>query len=268
MTPITIISTIITLLLSLAGLYYAARRTPNQIRFQHSSTQLISSESVRLIDDLEVRVKNKVVENVSLTKFIIWNESNKAIREADLNTDNPLQICSKDGEFLSSSIERVEIESNNVRIAQNDGSLHLKFDYLNKNNGFRIAVLHTGLPYSLFLKGDIVDIRSIKRRPLFTTSWIRAFDKSWSIDPMFWFMLFLGICGVVLGPSLIFKPEAIEFLQANSLPLPPDFQENPDRQVVLGLFMLFVGLFLGNTTLSRYKPPSYSPDLRDKMFKR
>ena len=264
---------LISLLIGVAGLILAIislfwRSRANVIRYQISSSQLLSTDNASIIDGLEVRVHNEIVDEVSVTKFIVWNDGTSAIRMADLTTKDPLRFESIEGDILSSSVEAVEIPANDVKLNRDSEGLKLKFAYLNAASGFRVSVLHSGKPYSVKLTGQVQGVQAIRRRDLFTTNWIRHLNRSWSIDPFYWFMLLVSLVWLFGGLALIIRPEIIAAASELNIVLPENFAAEGKRKLLLGLGALLSGILILHTSISRYNPPNYNPSLRDKMFKR
>lgn len=108
------------------------------------------------------------VEKVSSSVFVIWNSGNKVINGNALKTIDPLRIEASDGvEILRSNIQKTNNKTSNIKIEidpKNKNNLLISFDYLEKKNGFRIEILHTGDRDSLQVKGTLIDVKPLKKR--------------------------------------------------------------------------------------------------------
>ncbi|MFH3100949.1 hypothetical protein [Citrobacter freundii] len=108
------------------------------------------------------------VEKVSSSVFVIWNSGNKVISGNALKTIDPLRIEASDGvEILRSNIQKTNNKTSNIKIEidpKNKNNLLISFDYLEKKNGFRIEILHTGDRDSLQVKGTLIDVKPLKKR--------------------------------------------------------------------------------------------------------
>lgn len=98
------------------------------------------------IDLLEVLYSGKRIENFTATKIAFWNAGNDTINSDDITSTNPLTINITEGyKILNAKILQVIEPANQFEIdIIDDMSIGIHFDYLDKNQGAIIQLLHTG----------------------------------------------------------------------------------------------------------------------------
>lgn len=111
------------------------------------------------IESLEMLHKGEKIENLTVTKLAFWNAGRETINNQDIVTIDPPRIIIKDeGEILDAKIIDINNPSNNfsIDISKEKNSILLNFDYIDKNDGIILQILHTNLsPKSLELIGKI-----------------------------------------------------------------------------------------------------------------
>jgi len=129
---------------------------------------LIGSFQSALPQNISITYDNKPVEKVSSSVFVIWNSGNKGIDGERLNTIDPLRIEACDGtSILRYNIQKVNNKTNNIKISPHHLSLNtlfISFDFLNKKDGLRVEVLHTGSIESLCVKGELKGIKPLNKK--------------------------------------------------------------------------------------------------------
>lgn len=240
------------------------RSRPRVVRYQMRSIKLVSTESAKLIEGLEVRVDGKPVEEVSLTKFIIWNDSDELIDASHLVPSDPLRLKCQENRILTCTPESSSNKASNIGLFAMQDEARISFDYLNPGDGFRISVLHTGDPYSVHLRGSIKGIQALKNWPLFPTNWARFGKKSISMDFGYVFLWLILVLGIFAGFVELTKPY-ISPIVVDQWGINHSMFKG-ERRVWFGILAILYAPLLYFTGLRRGRPPSYDPSLRDKMF--
>ena len=139
---------------------------------------LIGSFHSALPQNINITYDNNPVEKVSSSVFVIWNSGNKVIDGERLNTIDPLRIeASDDTHILRYNIQKVNNKTNNIKIVphhHSSNTLFISFDFLNKKDGLRVEVLHTGSIESLCVKGTLKGIKPLNKENKFISN--KAFD--------------------------------------------------------------------------------------------
>jgi hypothetical protein len=102
-------------------------------------------DNVTSMSGLEVSFKGKKVDNLTVSKILFWNDGSDTIEKGDIVSTDPLRIESK-YRILDAAIIKTNNPSNQVSVLLEKGgsSAKVTFDYLDKNNGALIQIIHTG----------------------------------------------------------------------------------------------------------------------------
>ena len=137
--------------------------------FSIKSNNLISG-STSIYDDLKVSYKRTKVENFTVSKILFFNRGSETLKKEDMLTANPIRIVGHNAILLDGRILQANHTSNNINLqlhahpAPQIGMKYyvLDFDYLDKNQGAVIEILHTGLSSDdLTIEGDIMGVQKI-----------------------------------------------------------------------------------------------------------
>src|SRR6266498_2492258 len=114
-------------------------------------------DSIANMSGLEVIYKGHKVDNLTVSKVLFWNDGYDTIESEDIVSTDPLRIDSV-SQILDGTVIKANNPSNQIiaTVAANGASVHIAFDYLDKNDGAIIQVVHTGKSSSdLTLKGKL-----------------------------------------------------------------------------------------------------------------
>jgi hypothetical protein len=135
-----LIGTVIAIIL--AVYFYQKSRRFKRPAYAVTTKNLILDYSSKL-RDLQILFKGKDVRNLSVSKIAIWNDGTETIRNSDIADADPLQISS-DAEFLDSTIVFTTSPAIQFGVQPRGNILRVGFDFLDKNQGGIIQVVHTG----------------------------------------------------------------------------------------------------------------------------
>lgn len=136
--------------------YRKSLRTKEPV-YSIKSNNLISG-TVSTLENLNISYKDYKVQNLTVSKILLYNQGAETITRQDIETKNRLTISSETCTFLDVSILQANNYSNNVEVTLNPLSGHIvvDFDYLDKNQGVVIQVIHDGLSSrNIEIRGDI-----------------------------------------------------------------------------------------------------------------
>ena len=111
------------------------------------SSQNIVRDLVSRIDSLEMLYAGERIENLTATKIAFWNAGNDTIKREDIPDKAPLTINVKKGYKILNAIILHFIEKSNefsIHISDDKSHITIDFEYLDKNEGVIIQLLHTG----------------------------------------------------------------------------------------------------------------------------
>ena len=141
-----------------------------------------SIRSFNLISDyvskyqyLSVKYKTNKVERLTVSKLVFFNRGDETISKQDIDTVNHLAVVGDNGSvLLDAKVLQANNASNNFKLdvdsepheKNSTGNYLLGFDYVDKNQGAVIEVIHTGLSSKdLVIKGDIIGVSGLVRLP-------------------------------------------------------------------------------------------------------
>lgn len=159
-----LILSMITILSFLFAIYmWIAGKTKRQISFAKSSYNIVKNRASK-ISKLKLFFNDKEIEDITITKFAIWNSGNTTIKKGDIVKKEPLRIISKgSADILEVSILMENDTSNEFVIDLiNEKLAEIYFDYMDKNNGIVVQVIHNGLSSDLCIEGKIKGGKGIK----------------------------------------------------------------------------------------------------------
>lgn len=154
-----ILSFLVTILsLVLAIVFYNLSRREKKPYWSIGSNNLIEGFSSQ-VPGLEISYNNQKVENLTVSKIVFWNAGKETINATDIAEGDPLQIIAK-GNIKILDIKVLKRNSEPSRFCEPDEpDLHpsfVTFDFLDKNQGGVIQVIHTGTSSrNISLKGTI-----------------------------------------------------------------------------------------------------------------
>jgi hypothetical protein len=142
------------------------------LRSKKDKKPRFSKRKFRLIPDnlqdlraLEIRYEGKMVPNLAVTRFALWNHGTEPIERANVAPKNPLRIrMNHDQQLLGASIVRRTTDENSFQIEADlkSSEVLIEFDYFAKNEGVVIDVYHTGAQESgASLHGTIKGVDAI-----------------------------------------------------------------------------------------------------------
>jgi len=132
---------------------------------------------------VKIDLNGFVCENLTSTKIIFWNKGRETITQNNIPSLDKIKIIPKDGiKIFSAEIIRVVNETNNFNLKSlnNFTEIEIDFDYIDKEEGVAIQVLHSGEGgenEDLIIKGSVMGFGKIKNKgiPVYF-SWIRNFS--------------------------------------------------------------------------------------------
>jgi len=129
------------------------------------SNNLVSG-STSTLENLTIAYKKRKVENLTVSKILFYNRGAETINKQELETINRLRISSETCRVLDASLLQANNISNNVSVSYDkDGNnVFVDFDYLDKNQGAVVQVIHTGLSSkNIGLYGDIKGVQNLRQ---------------------------------------------------------------------------------------------------------
>ncbi len=127
---------------------YRLSRNIAEPSYQNSSLRLIGEKENNLPKEVEVTYNGRVVERLTKTTLIFWNNGTAVIDGKDIIASDPITIVfDKNDNILSYKILKCTKNVNNFSIVKYDDhpyQLLLNFDYLDPKDGAVLEILHDG----------------------------------------------------------------------------------------------------------------------------
>lgn len=145
-------STLVWLLLSASTLigipafiYSIATRNKKELSYSKREEVLVSPVSGDS-GKIKMYYDGQEVQNVSVSRYAIWNSGNEKLEPQDFVSDKPLTISAKgDAVILDIAIDYKSDEDNKIEIVNpTSKDAEIQFEYLSRRDGAIIQVVHTG----------------------------------------------------------------------------------------------------------------------------
>jgi hypothetical protein len=145
-TLLSILSILLGLLGTILAIVFYVKSKKNKKPFYIiRSFNIISDNFENRIKDIQILYKKQIIENLTISKIVIWNDGNETINRSDIPEATKFKIEIKndykiyDAECLynTDKVNKLQI------IEQGDGFI-LDFDFLDPKQGFIVKVTHSG----------------------------------------------------------------------------------------------------------------------------
>lgn len=117
------------------------------------NTNEIVKSGRKLISDLQLLYHEKTIDNLAITRYAIWNSGNDVLNYSAIVETKPLQIIvsnDDDVEILDAMILTQSEKTNNFVLEEiNCKYVKIRFEYIEKNDGIVVQLIHTGGKHSL-----------------------------------------------------------------------------------------------------------------------
>ncbi|WP_141441353.1 hypothetical protein [Vreelandella titanicae] len=138
---------LIGILLGAVGIFsYRISKSIAKPSYQKSSLRLIGREENNLPQEVVVTYKGMVVDRLTKTTLILWNNGTEVLDGKDVVQTDPLVIAFLEGDsILSYKILKQANSANKILVekdSEKPNQLGIVFDYLNPNDGWILEILH------------------------------------------------------------------------------------------------------------------------------
>lgn len=125
-----------------------------------------------MIPEVQISYCGQTIDDLAVTRFAIWNSGNRLLNSNDIVDTKPLSITSNDdgSDILDASIIKRSEESNKFTIDKKSAHCaELQFDYIDKQEGIIVQILHTGsaknISLSTLIKGG-KKLKNVEKRTM------------------------------------------------------------------------------------------------------
>ena len=131
------------------------------------SSNLVSDFSSKLAK-LQILYSSKEIENLTVSKIAFWNDGAQTIDSRDVAEADPLRIVLKEEyNILDVSVIHAKNEANRFDVLpfEEGHSIKIAFDYLDKDEGGVIQIIHTGkISSDIEIAGIVKGVGKPRRR--------------------------------------------------------------------------------------------------------
>lgn len=156
-------------LLSIFGIAFSiytwiANKEKKKISYYIDSYEIVRAGK-NVIPEFEILYSGQPISDLTVSRFAIWNSGNRVLNSSDIVDTKPLSIMSDDGgpDILAASVIKCSEESNDFMVTKKDAHcVEIKFDYVDKQDGVIIQILHTGSVNNITVSGLIKGGKKLK----------------------------------------------------------------------------------------------------------
>jgi len=131
----------------LAVIFYFKSKPVSRINYQTSNLKIIGNISLKLPTDFEVTLSGEKIESLYKSQVIIWNGGTTTLYGKDIVEEEPLRVVfDKDTIIFNVAVVGESRKANKFNATVDDANkdvVKLSLDYLNRNDGVLLEILHT-----------------------------------------------------------------------------------------------------------------------------
>lgn len=128
---------------------WCAGKQRKEISVQCKSDILIKAGKNQ-IKKLDVLYDGNPIEDLTSSKFFIWNSGNQVLQRNDIVSARPIAIRSEKAKLLDAQILRMSDPTSGFSVQLNSNQeAQVDFEYVEAGNGILVQILHTGDALSL-----------------------------------------------------------------------------------------------------------------------
>ena len=142
--------------------YYNKER--KEITYHRITNTIIIKKKSRF-EKLDIKYDGNPIADFAVSRILLWNSGNRTIMFDDMVPTKELSIEMKEGEsILDYEILFSSEKTNKFSIEKiNDNRIIVKFDYIDKNDGVVVQILHTGTQEDIIISCKIKGGMSIRK---------------------------------------------------------------------------------------------------------
>ena len=162
--------------------YGRYKKKNNADIFYYVTHNRIIENTKNICNDLNIKYKNKYIENFSSTTFVIINSSN-TIKENDVCKKDLFGFQIKNGKFLDAQIIEKNENISDLSLKKQNNKIQINFHHINKKGVIVIQLYHTALNLNdIEFKYQIAGINKVKRLyPVIRNKWFIRNIFNWLI---------------------------------------------------------------------------------------
>ena len=154
----SILGFVIGIIASILANIYTSYRNKKRISYYQKSKVIIDKQQ-NLLGNIELLVylKEKEIENLTISIFSLWNSGTSTIHTSDIKEKIQIETKNQNVEILDCLIEMQTVDATESRISlMNNRNINVQFDHLDRFEGMIIKVLYSSTKLDeLNLKGSL-----------------------------------------------------------------------------------------------------------------
>jgi hypothetical protein len=134
-----------------AWVFYHRGQRFKRITFKSVTQTLLGRSDQSLPAAIKMQYINQPIESLSRTLIVFWSSGNETIDKSDIARTDPFRIVMDTSKLLNASVRKVRRNVNEITVdesahlvAEDPNAIPIEFEFLDKNDGALIEVLHTG----------------------------------------------------------------------------------------------------------------------------
>lgn len=93
--------------------------------------------------DIEIRYRGTAIPRLTRSRVVLWNPGWKVIEARDVVASDPLSFLFPDGDVLEATLVKTTRDAPSVSVRVDEGRCFVEFDFLDREDGATIDLLHT-----------------------------------------------------------------------------------------------------------------------------
>ena len=241
--------------IAIASLAYAIicqhlNKEKKEVSYRLQSNVLIRKNKSKY-EKLSIMYAEKQIDNLCVSTFTIWNSGNRSLQSSDVVASKELTITASDkSSVLDASIICTSEPTNNFVIEiLDERTVKIFFDYIDRNDGVVIQVIHTGSEEELSIDCKIIGGKPVRNsekvrfeNPFLQKIVIEKFLKVFSVSLIILSILIL-ITAIVFTTS-IFNPNLQSAIFASAEELETQDTSPQTTSIILSVVCWIYGLFM------------------------
>lgn len=149
----------------LAILFYLKSKNKKLPLYEIRSYNIISNKIEDYKNYLEVSYKNKKVDNLTISKIVIWNSGNTTILKEDIPKSNNFSILlNENSKIFDFSVIYNDDIDRALNLKKKNKKILIDFNYLEPKTGFILKLIHSGEnSNSIVISGKVIGGSFIER---------------------------------------------------------------------------------------------------------
>ena len=172
-----------------------------ELSYARNSNSLILKKKSQF-EKLSVSYDGQLIEDLCVSKYVIWNSGNKTLNDSDIVTTKEITIKTiNNNTILDSEVVSCSENTNNFVIEHvNNHAIKINFDYVDPKDGVVVQIIHTGTREDIKILCKIKGGKDLKAFATTSSSSVKTgFSKKFSAAYLFVATTLLSVCTVLLS---------------------------------------------------------------------